>query len=53
VLAALGHSMVKERLERLGATLLGSTPQELAAFLKSEMDKWGPIIREAKIKVDE
>src|SRR5262249_46302615 len=53
VVAALGHSMVKERLERLGATLVGSTPQELAAFLKSEMDKWGPIIREAKIKVDE
>src|SRR5262249_56884488 len=47
VVAALGHSMVKERLERLGATLVGSTPQELAAFLKSEMDKWGPIIREA------
>ena len=53
VVAALGHSMVKERLEQLGATLVGSTPQELAAFLKSEMDKWGPVIREAKIKVDE
>ena len=53
MVAALGHSMVKERLEQLGATLVGSTPQELAAFLKSEMDKWGPIIREAKIKVDE
>ena len=36
-----------------GATLVGSTPQELAAFLKTEMDKWGPVIREAKIKVDE
>jgi tripartite-type tricarboxylate transporter receptor subunit TctC len=53
MVTALGHSMVKERLEQLGATLVGSTPQELAAFLKSEMDKWGPIIREAKIKVDE
>jgi tripartite-type tricarboxylate transporter receptor subunit TctC len=51
--AALGHPMVKERLEQLGATLVGSTPQELAVFLKSEMDKWGPVIREAKIKVDE
>ncbi len=53
VVAALGHPMVKERLEQFGATLVGSTPQELAAFLKSEMDKWGPVIREAKIKVDE
>ncbi len=53
MVAALGHPMVKERLEQFGATLVGSTPQELAAFLKSEMDKWGPVIREAKIKVDE
>src|SRR5262249_34446645 len=51
--AALGHPMVNERLGQLGATLVGSTPQELAAFVKSEMDKWGPVIREAKIKVDE
>ena len=51
--AALGHPMVKERLEQFGATLVGSTPQELAAFLKAEMDRWGPVIREAKIKVDE
>ena len=51
--AALGHPMVKERLEQFGATLVGSTPQELAAFLQAEMDKWGPVIREAKIKVDE
>src|SRR5262249_27748001 len=40
------HPMVNERLEQLGATRVGSTPQELAAFLKSEMDKWGPVIRE-------
>jgi tripartite-type tricarboxylate transporter receptor subunit TctC len=51
--AALGHPMVKERLEQFGATLVGSTRQELAAFLQAEMDKWGPIIREAKIRLDE
>ncbi len=50
--AALGNPMVKERLEQLGAALVGSTPAELAAFLKSEMDKWGPVIREAKIRAD-
>ena len=51
--AALAQPVVKERLEQLGAALVGSTPAELAAFLKSEMDKWGPVIREAKIKADE
>jgi tripartite-type tricarboxylate transporter receptor subunit TctC len=52
-IAALAHPVVKERLEQFGAALVGSTPDELAAFLKSEMDKWGPVIREAKIRVEE
>jgi tripartite-type tricarboxylate transporter receptor subunit TctC len=52
-IAALAHPTVKERLEQFGAALVGSTPNELAAFLKSEMDKWGPVIREAKIKIEE
>jgi len=49
----LGHPMVKERLEQFGATLVGSTPEELAGFLQAEMDKWGPVIHDAKIKVEE
>jgi tripartite-type tricarboxylate transporter receptor subunit TctC len=53
IVAALSHPMVKDRLEQLGAEIAGSTPDELAAFLKSEMDKWGPVIRDAKIKIDE
>jgi tripartite-type tricarboxylate transporter receptor subunit TctC len=51
--AALVHPPVKERLEELGAALVGSTPEELARHLKSEMDKWGPVNREARIKIDE
>ncbi len=50
--AALAHPSVKVRLEELGATPKGSTPAELANFLKSEIDKWGPVIREAKIRVE-
>jgi tripartite-type tricarboxylate transporter receptor subunit TctC len=50
--AALAHASVKSRFDDLGATPKGSTPSELAAFLKSEIDKWGPVIREAKIRVD-
>jgi tripartite-type tricarboxylate transporter receptor subunit TctC len=50
--AALAHASVKPRFEDLGANPKGSTPAELAAFLKSEIDKWGPVIREAKIRVD-
>ena len=50
--AALVHPPVKSRFEELGANPKGSTPAQLAAFLKSETDKWGPVIREAKIKVE-
>jgi tripartite-type tricarboxylate transporter receptor subunit TctC len=50
--AALVYPQVKSRFEELGATPKGSTPAELAAFLKSETDKWGPVIREAKIRVE-
>jgi tripartite-type tricarboxylate transporter receptor subunit TctC len=50
--AALAYAPVKSRFEELGATPKGSTPGELAAFLKSEIDKWGPVIQEAKIRVE-
>ena len=44
---------IKSRLEGLGVTVVGSTPAELAAFLKSEMEKWAPVIREAGIRADD
>src|SRR3954449_3452201 len=50
--AALVYAPVKSRFEELGADPKGSTPAELAAFLQSEIAKWGPVIREAKIRVD-
>ena len=50
--AALVYPQVKSRFEELGATPKGSTQAELAAFLKSEIDKWGPVIREARIRVE-
>jgi tripartite-type tricarboxylate transporter receptor subunit TctC len=50
--AALAHGPTKEKFEQLGSTIVGSTPAEMAAHLKSEMDKWGPVIKEAGIKVE-
>lgn len=49
---ALQHAAVRPRLEELGAEIVGSTPQAFAAHLKAEMDKWGPVIREAKIRIE-
>jgi tripartite-type tricarboxylate transporter receptor subunit TctC len=50
--AALAYPAVKSRFEDLGAVPKGSTPAELAAFLQSEIAKWGPVIRDAQIKVE-
>jgi tripartite-type tricarboxylate transporter receptor subunit TctC len=50
--AALVHPPVKQRLEEIAATVTTSTPAELTAYLKSEMGKWGAIIKEAGIKAD-
>ncbi len=50
--AALVYPAVKTRFEELGATPKGSTEAELADFLTSEIAKWGPVIREARIRVE-
>lgn len=49
---ALVTPAVKTRFEELGAVPKGSTQAELASFLKSETDKWGPVIKDAQIKVE-
>jgi tripartite-type tricarboxylate transporter receptor subunit TctC len=51
--AALADPATKERLEQLGVVVVGSTPAELGAFLRAEMDKWAPVIKEAGITVRE
>jgi tripartite-type tricarboxylate transporter receptor subunit TctC len=43
---------VKERLLAVGLEPEGTTPQEFAATLKSELAKWGKLIKEAGIKGD-
>jgi tripartite-type tricarboxylate transporter receptor subunit TctC len=47
--AVLREPQVRERLEGLGLEVVGSTAQELAAFIQSEMNKWGPVIKAAGI----
>ncbi len=40
---------VRERLRGLGSEPVGSTPEEFAAFLKAEADKWSRATRQAGI----
>jgi tripartite-type tricarboxylate transporter receptor subunit TctC len=52
VIGALAHPPVKQRLEELTFVVATSTPAQLTAYLKAEMEKWSAVIREANIKVD-
>ena len=50
---ALAKPDVIERLAALGSTARGSTPEEFAAFLAQETDKWTDVMKRANIKVTE
>ena len=49
--SVLRDAAIVQKIEQLGASIVASTPDELAAHLKREMEKWGPVIRDAQIKV--
>jgi len=50
--AALAEAPIRERFEQIGAVVIGSTPAELAAHLRAEMEKWSRVIREAAIRIE-
>jgi tripartite-type tricarboxylate transporter receptor subunit TctC len=43
---------IKERLESLGFVPVANTPQEFDQRLKTEMEKWGKVVRDANIRAD-
>jgi tripartite-type tricarboxylate transporter receptor subunit TctC len=47
---ALQSTEARERLFNSGVEAMGSTPEQFAAVLKSEMTKWGKVIKDAGIK---
>ena len=44
---------IGERFQADGAVAVGSSPQQFAAFLKSEMQKWGKVIKDAGIQLEQ
>lgn len=49
---AVANPTVKERMANAGVDGAASTPEELAAFLRSEAEKWGRVVRQAGIRVE-
>jgi tripartite-type tricarboxylate transporter receptor subunit TctC len=50
--AMLSDWSIKEKFKTLGVLPQGSTPQELAAMNVADAALWGPIIKEANIKIE-
>ena len=48
--AAVRDPALKEKLEQMGLEPTGLGPDELAAILKADYDKWGPVIRASGFK---
>jgi tripartite-type tricarboxylate transporter receptor subunit TctC len=50
--AALNTDAVKERLTKLGASPIGSSPEQFATKIRADYEKWGPIIKAAGMKAE-
>ena len=50
IVAILKQPEIHDRLSQEGADPVGNTPQQFGAFIKSEIEKWGKVIRAAGIK---
>ena len=42
---------VSKRISELGAEPVGGTPEQFAAFIKSEIDKWAKVIKDANVEL--
>jgi tripartite-type tricarboxylate transporter receptor subunit TctC len=40
---------IRDQVAKTGSTIAGDTPEEFAAFIRAENDKWAKVIKDAKI----
>jgi tripartite-type tricarboxylate transporter receptor subunit TctC len=50
--ATLAKPEFREAIVSQGAFVAGGTPQQFGEFFRSELDKWGAVVRAAKIKAE-
>jgi tripartite-type tricarboxylate transporter receptor subunit TctC len=43
---------VKQRLQAAGFETIGSTPEQFGTYMRSEVEKWGKVVRAAKVRID-
>ena len=52
IVRALNHPDIKAVLARAAIEPIGSSPEELTRFMKSEIVKWAKVVKEANVRVD-
>ncbi len=52
IVASLAQPAVKEQITKLGLEVVGNSPEQYAAFLRSENVKWGNMVKQLKLKAD-
>ncbi len=52
IVKSLGQPDVKDKLAAMAYAPIGNSPEECAAFFKSEMAKWGKVIQDAGLKAE-
>lgn len=52
IVRALNQPSVKETLFNTGVVVVAGTPEEFGKFMRSEIVKWGKVIKDANIKLD-
>jgi len=52
IVKALAAPEMKERVATEGASIVGGSPAELAAFFRSEAEKWSDVVKRAGIKLE-
>ena len=52
VVKALNFADTRERLAQQGIDRVGNTPDEAAAYVKSEITKWAKVIKAANVRID-
>jgi tripartite-type tricarboxylate transporter receptor subunit TctC len=50
--ATVNDPAARKALTDLGIDIVGGTPEELRAYIKSEIPKWAKVVKAAGVKVD-
>jgi len=52
IVNVLGMPDVRERLESMGSNPVGGTPEQFGSYVKTEIARWGKVIRDQNIRIE-